>query len=197
VAEGRIRRVLWGAFVLNAAMVAVEVAASLLAGSTALQADALDFLGDAANYGVSLSVVGRSGRARAGAALIKGWTMAAFGTWVLAGAAWHAWTGTVPRAGVMGAVAVLALAVNGSVAVMLYATRGHDANMGSVWLCARNDAIANVAVLLAASGVFASASRWPDIAVAVLIATLNLRSAAHVVARARGDLRAETCTATP
>ncbi len=193
--DRRVRRVLWLACGLNAAMVVVEVAASLLAGSTALQADALDFLGDAANFGIGLSVLGRSPRARARAAQAKGWTMAAFGTWVLAGAAWHAWFGTVPRAGLMGAVAVLALAVNGSVALLLYATRERDANLRSVWLCARNDAVANLAVLLAASGVAATASHWPDIAVAVLIATLNLRGAAAILVQARGELRAEACVA--
>ena len=194
-AVGRIRRVLWVAFALNAAMVAVEGTAGLLAGSTALQADALDFLGDAANYGISLSVLGRSPRARAGAALAKGWTMAAFGAWVLAGAAWHAWAGTVPEAGPMGAVALLALAVNGGVAWLLYASRDHDANLRSVWLCARNDTIANLAVMVAAAAVSATASPWPDIAVAVVIATLNLRAAADVIGRARGELRTEAAIA--
>lgn len=190
-ADGRVRRVLWLAFLLNAAMVAVEVVAGLLSGSTALQADALDFLGDAANFGISLAVLGGPARRRSLVALAKGWTMAAFGAAVLLGAAWHAITGRVPTPEAMGGVALLALAVNGSIAVLLYATRDRDANLASAWLCARNDALANLAVMLAATGVFATGSPWPDIAVALAIAGLNLRSAAHVIAVARGELRPE------
>ena len=110
--------------------------------------------------------------------------MAAFGAWVVASTAWHAWFGTLPRAEVMGVVALLALAANGTVAALLYAWRDGDANLRSVWMCARNDTIANLAVLAAAAGVFATAGRWPDIAVATLIATLNLTSAVQVIRQA-------------
>lgn len=189
-ADGRLRRILWVALVINAAMFAVEVVSGLIAGSAALQADALDFLGDAANYGISLSVLGSSPRRRAGAALVKGGTMAAFGSWVVVSTAWHAWFGRLPSAEIMGGVSLLALAANGTVALLLYAYRKGDANLRSVWICARNDCLANISVMLAATGVFATASHWPDIAVAAVIALLNLSGAAQVIARARTELRA-------
>ena len=187
--DGRIRRILRVALAVNAAMFLVEVVSGLLAGSAALQADALDFLGDATNFAISLSVLGSQPRTRAKAALIKGATMAAFGTWVICSTAWHAWFGTLPQADIMGGVGLLALLANGTVALLLYAYRKGDANMRSVWLCARNDSIANIAVMLAATGVFATGTGWPDIAVAAVIAALNLTGAAQVIGRARDELR--------
>ena len=187
--DGRIRRILRVALAVNAAMFLVEVVSGLLAGSAALQADALDFLGDATNFAISLSVLGSQPRTRAKAALIKGATMAAFGTWVICSTAWHAWFGTLPQADIMGGVGLLALLANGTVALLLYAYRKGDANMRSVWLCARNDSIANIAVMLAATGVFATGTGWPDIAVAAVIAALNLTGAAQVIGRARAELR--------
>ncbi|MDA8229778.1 MAG: cation transporter [Magnetospirillum sp.] len=183
------RNILWFAFIVNAAMFLVETAAGSWARSAALQADALDFLGDAANFGISLFVLGLALRVRARAAMIKGACMGTFGSWVVAGTVWHAWTGTLPRAEIMGAVGLLALAANGTVAALLFRHRGRDANMRSIWLCARNDSIANLAVMLAASGVFATGTNWPDIGVAALIAGLNLSGAAGVLVKARGELR--------
>ena len=185
----RYRRVLWAALVINAAMFAVEAAGGLRAGSVSLLADAVDFFGDAANYGVSLFVLGMALTARARAALFKGLTMGAFGVFVLGRAAWSAAAGTVPEPATMGVIGALALAANVSVALMLYAWREGDANMRSVWLCSRNDAIGNVAVMAAALGVFGTGSAWPDLAVAVVMGALALTAAWSVVRQARHELR--------
>lgn len=184
------RRVLWLALGVNAAMFGIEIAASLAAGSVSLRADALDFLGDAANYAVALLVAGLALRWRAGAALLKGAVMAAFGLWVAASTVGQALTGTVPKPEIMGAVAILALLANLVVAALLFRYREGDSQALSVWLCTRNDCIANVAVLLAGAGVWASGSPWPDIAVAAVIAALSLSSAARVLTRAMGELTA-------
>jgi len=135
---------------INAMMFAVEVIAGLAAGSASLQADALDFLGDAGNYGLSLFVVGMALRYRARAALVKGATMAGFGLWVIGVAAWHAWHGTLPEALTMGGVGAAALIANAASFGLLWAYRGGDANMRSAWICTRNDVLGNLAVLLAA-----------------------------------------------
>lgn len=185
---GGFRRVLWIALGVNAAMFVGEVAAALVAGSVSLQADALDFLGDSANYAISLLVLGMGIAARARAALFKGATMAAFGAWVIGNAVHHAITGKVPEPLIMGPVAILALVANVSVAVLLYRHRNGDSNRQSVWLCSRNDAIGNVAVLLAAAGVFATGAGWPDILVAIAIATLNISAASGVFVQARREL---------
>jgi Co/Zn/Cd efflux system component len=183
------RRVLWIALLANLAMFVVELIASRLGDSMSLQADALDFFCDAANYGISLFVVGMALTARAYASLIKSFTMAAFGLWIIGSAAYRVVVGSVPDASVMGAVAFVALAVNVGVAVMLYRYRRGDSNMRSIWLCSRNDAIGNVAVMVAAAGVFASASRWPDLLVAAIIATLSINAAVQVMRLARIELR--------
>ncbi|MEZ5729116.1 MAG: cation transporter [Burkholderiaceae bacterium] len=183
------RRVLWVALVLNAAMFFVEMAGGLRAGSVSLLADSVDFFGDAANYGVSLFVLGMAAIARARAALLKGLSMAAFGVFVIARALWNLNAGTVPEPVTMGSIGFLAMLVNVGVAVMLYAWREGDANMRSVWLCSRNDAISNVAVMLAALGVFGTGSSWPDLLVASVMAVLALTSARHVIAGARREMR--------
>lgn len=185
------RRILWFALASNGVMFAVELVASFISGSVSLQADALDFFGDAVNYGITLFVLGMSLHARAKAALFKSATMAAFGLWVIGSAVYRATTGAVPDAAVMGVIGMLALLVNVGVAVMLYRYRGGDSNMRSIWLCSRNDALGNIAVMLAAGGVFATATGWPDILVAALIAGLNLSAAAHVLRQAVAELRAE------
>lgn len=185
----RYRRVLWVALVINAAMFAVELAGGVRADSVSLLADAVDFFGDAANYGLSLFVLGMGLAARARAALFKGLTMGAYGVFVLGRAAWSAAAATVPEPITMGAIGMLALAANVSVALMLYAWRDGDANMRSVWLCSRNDAIGNLAVIAAALGVFGTRSGWPDLAVAGVMGLLSLTAARSVVQHARGDLR--------
>ncbi len=187
--DPRFRRILWIALLSNAVMFVVEIYASIISSSVSLQADALDFFGDAANYGISLFVLQRSVQARSKAALFKGATMAAFGIWVLGSTLYRAYAETVPDALVMGSIGVLALAVNVSVAIMLFRYRSGDSNMRSIWLCSRNDALVNIAVIVAASGVFLSSTGWPDIFVAAFIAALSLSSAYQVYVQARGELR--------
>jgi Co/Zn/Cd efflux system component len=182
------RRILWLALALNAGMFLVEIVASLAAGSVSLQADALDFLGDAANYAVGLAVLGMDMRWRARSAIGKGGVMAAFALWVAGNTAWHAFSGTVPRADLMEGVGLLALAVNCTVAILLFRHRAGDSNRMSIWLCTRNDAIVNVAVIVAGFAVGALDSHWPDIAVAVVVAALGLSSAWRILVRARGEL---------
>jgi len=182
------RRVLWIALAVNAAMFLLEVGAGLAAGSVALLADAIDFFGDAATYGLSLSVLALGAAARARAALFKAGTMALFGVIVLVRAAWAALDGRPPEPMTMGVVGALALAANLAVALLLYAYREGDANMRSVWLCTRNDAIGNVAVLLAALGVFGTGTRWPDLLVAAVMAGLALSAGLSVLRQARQEL---------
>jgi Co/Zn/Cd efflux system component len=183
------RRVLWAVLVINAAMFAVEIGAGVLAGSASLQADALDFMGDAANYGISLFVVGMALRYRALAAFAKGTSMGLFGIWVLGVAAWHAWHGTLPHAFTMGAVGFSALAANAASFGLLWRFRGGDANMRSAWICTRNDVLGNLAVLLAALGVFGTGTGWPDIVVAAVMATLALQGAWIVLQQSLAELR--------
>ncbi|MED5619543.1 cation transporter [Ideonella sp. BN130291] len=186
--DPRYRRVLWIALLLNAAMFLLEVGAGVRSGSVSLLADAVDFAGDAANYGLSLAVLAMGVVARARAAQVKAASMGAFGVLVLGRAIW-AWTsGQVPEPATMGVVAVLALAVNVGVAVLLYAWREGDANMRSVWLCTRNDALGNVAVGLAALGVFGTGSAWPDLLVAAAMALLALSASISVLRQAKSEL---------
>ena len=187
---GRMRRVLWMALLVNAAMFFVEIASSLGAGSLALLADAIDFGGDALNYGVSLAVLASALAWRARAALLKALCMLGFGVYILASALWTLYSGGVPHAATMGVVALLGLLANLAVAWMLYAFREGDANMRSVWLCSRNDAIGNLAVLLAALGVFGTGRAWPDLLVASLMAALALHGGWSVLRQARAELRA-------
>lgn len=186
----RYRRILWIALIANAAMFLIECGAGLQAGSLSLMADAVDFAGDAANYAVSLAVLASALAWRARAAALKACAMLGFGLYVLVAAAWSVWHGSVPQATTMGVVALLALAVNVAVAWMLFAYREGDANMRSVWLCSRNDAIGNAAVFVAALGVFGTGSAWPDLAVAGLMAVLALNSGWTVLRQAREELQA-------
>ena len=183
------RRVLWVVLGINAAMFLVEVGAGLAAGSASLQADALDFLGDAANYAISLFVVGMALRYRASAALAKGTTMGLFGLWVVGTVLWHAWHSTLPSAFTMGAVGVTALVANASSFGLLWRHRHGDANMRSAWICTRNDVLGNLAVLLAAAGVFGTGTGWPDVIVAAIMAALAIQGAATVIRQSLGELR--------
>ena len=182
-------RVLWVALVVNASFFVAEIVTGAAVGSAALQADALDFLGDAANYAISLGVVGMALAWRSRAALAKGSTMLALALWVLANTAWHAYAGTLPRADVMGVVGLAALLANGGVAVMLWRHRGGDANRRSAWICSRNDAIGNGVVLLAAAGVFGTGTGWPDVIVATVMGGLGLQGGWQIVSQARAELR--------
>jgi Co/Zn/Cd efflux system component len=190
--DPRYRKVLWVALFLNALMFAVELGASWSSGSVSLMADSIDFFGDAANYGLSLAVLAMAASVRTKAALFKAACMGAFGVFVLGRAAWNLQTGTAPEPATMGAVGFAALLVNAGVALMLYRFRSGDANMRSVWLCSRNDAIGNVAVMLAALGVLGTGSAWPDLLVAAIMGGLSLTGAWSVLHHARAELREAT-----
>jgi Co/Zn/Cd efflux system component len=191
------RRVLWAVLAINAGMFAIEVIAGLAAGSASLQADALDFLGDAGNYVISLLVVGMALRYRAMAAFLKGTTMGLFGFWVIGVTAWHAWHGTLPNAYTMGAVGIAALVANAISFSLLWVHRQGDANMRSAWVCTRNDVLGNLAVLLAALGVFGTRTGWPDIAVATIMAMLAMHGAWLVVGQSLSELRSPTLQSAP
>ena len=183
------RRVLWAVLAINAAMFLVEIGAGLAAGSASLQADALDFFGDAANYAISLLVVGLALRYRAMAALAKGSTMGVFGLWIIGTVIWHALHGTLPSAITMGAVGFAALAANAISFGLLWAYRDGDANMRSAWICTRNDVLGNLAVLVAAAGVFGTGTGWPDVIVATIMASLALQGAWLVIQQSLNELR--------
>ncbi|WP_298208662.1 cation transporter [Acidovorax sp.] len=187
-ADPRYRRILWIALIVNAAMFLVELGAGMQSGSASLLADAIDFLGDAANYGLSLWVLAMALTWRARAALVKGASMLAFGVFVIGRVAWGAWQGVPPEPYTMGGVGLLALAANLGVAALLYAYREGDSNMRGVWLCTRNDALGNIAVMGAALGVLGTGTVWPDLAVAAIMAGLAISGGWSVIRHARQEL---------
>lgn len=182
------RRVLFVALAVNAVMFVTEAVSSYAAGSTALLADSLDFFGDAANYAISLYALALGVVARSRAALVKGLTMGAIALWVVGAALHKIATGSVPDALIMGPVGVLAFAANLFVAALVFRHRKGDANRESVWLCSRNDAIGNLVIVVAASGIFATGSYWPDVLVAAAMAWLGLTASVRVVRRAWAEL---------
>jgi cation diffusion facilitator family transporter len=188
--QGRYRRILWVAFAINLTMFVVEVLSGLHGGSVSLMADSLDFLGDAANYGISLLVLGLSVTVRANASRIKAFSLGTFGSWVIGLAIWNLTSEVVPSAPTMGIVGLSALIANCVVALLLFTYRDGDSNMRSVWLCTRNDALGNVAVLLAALGVFGTGAGWPDLAVAAIMSILALSSAVKIFRQANAELLA-------
>jgi Co/Zn/Cd efflux system component len=190
------RRILWIALVVNAAMFGVELVGGWTSGSVSLLADAVDFFGDAANYGVSLFILGMAAVWRSRTALVKGLTMGAYGMFVVAMAVWNVTAGIVPEHTTMGKIGSLALLANLLVAVLLFAYRNGDANMRSVWLCTRNDVIGNIAVLLAALGVFGTGDGWPDIAVAGVMGVLGLTAARSVIVQASREMKSKPAPAT-
>ena len=192
--DPRLRKALWVALVFNAAMFFVEIGASWASGSVSLLADSIDFFGDAGNYALSLAVLGMAMSARSKAALFKAACMGAFGVFVLGKALWNLQSVTPPEPATMGAVGLAALVVNAGVALMLYRFRSGDANMRSVWICSRNDALGNVAVMLAAAGVFGTGSAWPDLLVAGIMGLLALTGAWTVLRHARRELGAAAAT---
>ena len=183
------RKALWFALVVNVAMFAVEIGAGLKADSVSLLADSMDFLGDAANYGISLGVLGMGLAWRARASMIKALTMAAFGVWILGVTLYNLIAGSMPHPPTMGAIGLLAALANLGVLAVLMRYRHGDSNMRSVWLCTRNDVIGNGAVMLAALGVFGSGSAWPDLAVGAIFAGLALSAALQIARQAAGELR--------
>lgn len=187
--DARYRGALWIALAVNAGMFGAEVVGSWASGSLSLLADAIDFLGDTGNYAISLAVAGMALATRSRAALFKAGCMGAFGLFVLGRAAWQWQAGEPPHAYTMGAVGAAALAANAGVAALLYRFRGGDANMRSAWICSRNDALGNIAVMLAAAGVLGTGHAWPDLTVASVIALLALSGAWSVFRQARGEMR--------
>lgn len=184
----RWRLILWIALIANAGMFVVEIVAGITADSRTLQADALDFFGDAANYAISLGVASMALAWRAKAALFKAATMLAFGLWVIGYAVYGLAVGSSPEPQTMGLIGTLALLVNAAVALLLFRYREGDANMRSVWICSRNDALGNIAVLAAALGVFGTGQAWPDLLVAGIMAGLAIWGSSEVFTQARREL---------
>ncbi|MEL6425274.1 MAG: cation transporter [Pseudomonadota bacterium] len=183
------RRRLWIVIAINAVMFGVEMTAGKIAGSQALQADALDFFADAVTYGISLAVIGASLTVRAGAAVAKGMSLLLMGLWVFGSTLYQVFVAGVPGAHVMGAIGALALLANLASVALLLPYKDGDANVRSVWLCSRNDAIGNVAVMVAALGVWGTATGWPDLIVAGLMAGLFLTSAVQILRQALAEWR--------
>ena len=184
------KRMLWAVIAINAAMFVVEMGAGLLADSQALKADALDFLGDTATYSITLLVIGMAPFWRARAALLTGLSLGAMGLWVFGTTAYHVLVRGSPQAEVMGAIGLLALIANLTSVLLLLKYRDGDANVRSVRLCSRNDAIGNLAVIVAASGVWVTGTAWPDLIVAGIMASLFLWSSTQIIRQARVELRA-------
>ncbi len=196
------KRILWIVIAINALMFLVEMGASLASGSMALRADALDFLGDTLTYGITLMAIGHSIRWRASAALFKGVTLALMGVWVLGATLYRVFILGVPNEAIMGSVALMAFAANATSVLLLMRYRNGDANVRSVWLCSRNDAISNLAVMVAAVVVFYTQSRWPDLVVAAGMAGLFLHSSTLIIRQARREIREDrmgraACVAVP
>ena len=182
------KRALWAVIAINATMFLVEMGAGMLSGSQALKADALDFLGDTATYAISLFVIGMPLIWRARAALFKGLSLGAMGLWVFGSTVFQILVLGVPQAEIMGAIGFLALVANLGSVLLLLKYRDGDANVRSVWLCSRNDAIGNLAVVLAAAGVWSTSTAWPDLIVAGIMASLFLYSSIGIVRQAVDEL---------
>jgi Co/Zn/Cd efflux system component len=180
----RYKRILWTVISINGAMFLTEMIAGQLAGSQALKADALDFLADTVTYGLSLAVIGASLRRRASAALLKGISLSAMALWVFGSTVYQTLVLGLPKAEVMGLIGMLALAANLASVLLLLPYKDGDANVRSVWLCSRNDAIGNVIVMIAALGVWGTATAWPDLAVAAVMAAIFLTSSVQILKQA-------------
>ena len=193
----RYRKVLWAALAINFGMFIIEIVMSARSGSVSLMSDSLDFLGDAGNYLISLLVLSMALHHRARASLLKGATMAAFGTWVLLTTLYQFWAGSLPNYHEMSIVGVLALLANVTAAALLYTFREGDSNMRGVWICSRNDAIGNLLVIAAAGGVYLTNSNLPDLLVALALSALALKGASTIIRQARQELRAPAAALTP
>lgn len=182
------RKTVWIVLLLNAAMFLIEIVAGRLSGSLSLQSDALDFAGDTTTYAISLAVIGHSIKIRARAALLKGAVLGGFALFVLTSALWRTFVAGVPEAETMGVVGAMALAVNVTAALLLLRFKNGDANVRSVWLCSRNDALGNIAVMLAAGIVAITGTKWADLAVATIMASLFLSTSVQIVRQARREM---------
>jgi len=185
------RKVLWICLIANAVMFVAQMIASYAAHSVSLLANSADFFSDAANYGISLYVLNLSLRQKAKASLFKGVSLGLVGLWVAFETLHHALQPELPKPFIMAVISVVALAVNVGCAVLLYKYRGGDSNRESVWICSRNDAIGNIAVMIAAAGVFASSTIWPDIIVAAILGWLAVTGAWRIIRLAKKELKHE------
>lgn len=193
----RYKRILWTVIAINGAMFATEIVAGQIAGSKALEADALDFLADTVTYGLSLAVIGASLRTRATAALLKGLSLSLMALWVFGSTVYQTLVLGLPRAEVMGAIGVLALAANLASVLLLRRYKDGDANVRSVWLCSRNDAIGNVIVMVAALAVWGTSTAWPDLVVAAVMAGIFLTSSMQILRQAWAEYRGDRTHAGP
>jgi cation diffusion facilitator family transporter len=185
------RKVLWICLIANAVMFVAQMIASYAAHSVSLLANSADFFSDAANYGISLYVLNLSLRQKAKASLFKGVSLGLVGLWVAFETLHHALQPELPKPFIMAIISVVALAVNVGCAGLLYKYRGGDSNRESVWICSRNDAIGNIAVMIAAAGVFASNTIWPDIIVAAILGWLAVTGAWRIIKSAKKELKHE------
>lgn len=191
------KTVLWVVLIINAVMFFVEFSSAFMAQSVALQADALDFLGDAATYAITLVVLSKSLKVRATAALVKGLSMGALGLWVYVRTLMHIYEDSLPLHDVMWTMGLIAFVANLFCAFLLYKYRSGDSNMRSIWLCSRNDAIGNLAIVIAASGVFALGNGWPDFIVATIMATLSISASIQIIKHARTELAEVSNSSSP
>ncbi len=187
--DPRYKSILWTVIAINGALFLTEVAAGQLAGSQALKADALDFLADTVTYGLSLAVIGASLRTRATAALLKGVSLSLMALWVFGTTVYQTLVLGLPKAEIMGSVGLLALAANLASVLLLWSYKDGDANVQSVWLCSRNDAIGNMIVMAAALGVWGTATAWPDLAVAGVMASIFFISSVQILRWASAEYR--------
>lgn len=186
--DNRFRNALYIALILNFSMFLLEIIQGISSASLSLKADAIDFLGDSLNYFISLFVIGSALHRRAKVSLFKATSMLIIGLWVLFEALITFNNKTVPDSFTMSWVGVLALIINVFVAIILYRFRNGDSNMQSVWLCSRNDAIGNIAVVLASGGVYYLNSKWPDLIVASIMAILSVSASLTVFKAAKKEL---------
>ena len=186
------RRVLWAVLIINGVMFVAEFSSAFFAGSVALQADALDFLGDTVTYAITLMAMGYPLRVRAKVALLKGASLGLLGLWVYGQMLYYLYLGKVPSFEIMGSMGIIAFFANLFSAVLLYRYRVGDSNMQSVWLCSRNDAIGNLAIIVAASGVFATGAGWPDFLVATIMATLSVTASVRIIRLATQEVKASS-----
>lgn len=182
------KRTLLAVIGLNLAGFAASGTAAMASGSTALAANAGDFLGDSLTYAVSLAVIGRSARLRASAALFEGATLGVAGVALLGFAGWRLLNGAAPDGGTISLFGAIGLVLNVVAALLLFRFREGDANVRSVWLCTRNDALENVGVIGAGGLVALTGAVWPDLAMGALLGVILLHSAWEIIDRARKEL---------